>query len=161
MIMYIMSVDHKLSSSWSLYYHDLNNIDWTISGYNKLIEIDTIEDYRIVLNSIKDWNDGLYYLMRNPHLPIWEDDLNKNGGGWTFKIIKSNVQKFWADITAYSIGETISSDPSNIVGISISPKAKFATIRVWSKNNNADISHFIVDKNRGIDFKDTRHNLNI
>ena len=83
------SSEHLLKSVWTLYYHDLNSIKWNLEDYQKLITIESLEDFSIVYNNIKDWNDGLYYLMRDDYPPIWENELNKNGGGWTFKIIRT------------------------------------------------------------------------
>jgi len=153
-----MATNHLLNCSWTLYYHDFDNIDWTINGYKKLLNIDSVEDYSIMMNLINDWNNGLYYLMRDPHPPIWEDPLNINGGGWTFKILKQNVSSLFYNITAHAIGETICNtldNSMNIVGVSISPKTKFTTIRVWTKLSDGNISNF------KLNFNETRFNLNL
>ena len=156
-------MENKLKTNWNLYFHDLNSEDWTLSAYDKLITIETIEDYHIVFNNIKDWNDGLYYLMREGYPPIWEDKVNKDGGGWTFKILKNNINKFWTDITSYCIGETIMNmnmNDNSITGISLSPKYKYTTVRIWSNDSTGNITKFITDKNINIDFKETLFTLN-
>jgi hypothetical protein len=148
---------NQLNNSWTLYYHDFDSIDWTINGYTKLLVINTVEDYSIMMNLVNDWNNGLYYLMRDPYVPIWEDPLNENGGGWTIKILKQNVSSTFYNITAHAIGETICNtleNSMNIVGISISPKTKFTTIRIWTKLSDGNIDNFTIN------FNETRFSLN-
>ena len=33
-----MATNNLLNNSWTLYYHDFDNIDWTINGYKKLLK---------------------------------------------------------------------------------------------------------------------------
>lgn len=156
--------EHKLNSTWSLYYHPFNSVDWSINGYTKLLTLETIEDYHIMNNYInkdKNMEEGMYYLMRDPYIPVWEHELNVNGGGWTFKQLKSDIHKFWTGLSSYIVTESISSEPLNIVGISTSPKTTFTTIRIWNKNINSSTKGFVCDQKRNVNFSQSRFTPNI
>lgn len=133
---------HPLNDTWVLWYHDTKESDWTINGYEKLFEFDTVEDFWILYNSLVDITSNMYYLMRKGYPPIWDDPKNKEGSGWTFKVDKRNLTKFWEDMSCFCVGETICSQSENIIGLSISPKIRFATVRVWTSDRDESIDKF-------------------
>ena len=51
---------------------------------------------------------------------------------------KGDLYDIWTTISIYLINENISDE--NINGISISPKKNFCIIKIWTKNNNTDIT---------------------
>jgi len=133
---------HPLNDKWICLFHDVNNENWNISSYQQLIILDTIEDFLILCNNIKNINNGMYYLMRQGFPPIWDHEKNIDGGGWTFRVDKKLAHEFWEKLACYCIGETICKDPENIIGISISPKVRFVTIRIWTKNCEKNATEF-------------------
>ena len=161
---------HQLNDTWILWFHDTKGNDWTINGYEKLFEFDTVEDFWILYNSLvrnkSDITSGMYYLMRHGYPPIWDDPKNVNGGGWTFKIDKRNVPQFWEDISCFCIGESICDDSENVVGLSVSPKIRFATVRVWtsdkdqSKDKFSAVYEHTKNSNIVIDFEHARFTPN-
>ena len=57
-----------------------------------------------------------------------EDDKNKNGGCFSFKIINKKIVNVWKKLSYVLTGETVSNDPKfqkSINGITISPKKSF------------------------------------
>ena len=133
---------HPLNDTWVLWFHDLKNPDWTIKGYEQLFEFNTAEDFWILYNNITDLTNGMYYLMRKGVPPVWDDQKNINGGAWTFKVDKRDLNKVWEDLSCYCVGETICKNPETIVGLSISPKIRYATVRVWTTNSDQVVSNF-------------------
>jgi hypothetical protein len=81
--------------------------------------------------------------MREGYPPIWDHEKNVKGGGWTFKIDKKFANEFWQKLSCFCVGETVSKHPENIVGISVSPKIRFVTIRLWTKNIDNNPAEFI------------------
>ena len=128
------NITHQLTHQWDLWTHDLDSTDWSLSGYQKIFTFHSIEDCWIMINQISDWNLGMYYIMKSGYLPIWEDEKNINGGAWTFKCLKTTADKIWIDMLCALVGSTLVNDPDFLTGLSISPKAKFATIRVWTSH---------------------------
>ena len=131
-----------LNDTWVLWYHDMKNPDWTVKGYEQLFEFNTVEDFWILYNNITDLTNGMYYLMRKDVPPIWDDPKNINGGAWTFKVDKRDLNKVWEDLSCYCVGETICKRPETIVGLSISPKIRYATVRVWTTDTEQSVGHF-------------------
>jgi hypothetical protein len=80
----------------------------------------------------------MLFLMRNNIDPLWEHKDNIRGGSWSIKLQKGDLYDIWTTISIYLINENISDE--NINGISISPKKNFCIIKIWTKNNNTDIT---------------------
>jgi hypothetical protein len=140
-----------LNTSWSLYIHDIMSDDWSLDGYKKILTIESISEFHIMFNNLTEIiNNKYYFIMRDDHLPLWEDENNSKGGCWSFRIIKKDVYNFCKELATYVIGETISNNPLNIIGISTSPKEKFTTIKLWTKTNDNKI--ILIDKSKNIDF---------
>ena len=69
-------------------------------------------------------------------MPLWEDPINRNGGSWSFKVSKNCADNAWLGLSLYLIGESLCHDPLDLVGISISPKKQFVTMRLWNIDSN-------------------------
>ena len=70
---------------------------------------------------------------------MWEDEANKDGGRWQFKINKGYANKLWEDLILALIGEQFEYE-NEIHGIVIITKPYFDSISVWNKNSkNPDI----------------------
>jgi hypothetical protein len=74
--------------------------------------------------------------MREGHPPLWEDKSNINGGGLSFKIHNKEVDNFWLIASMLLIGESICDHPEEVVGISVSPKTRNTTIRIWYRDQS-------------------------
>ena len=137
----------NLNSSWDFWYHSTNDTDWSISSYKKIATISTIEQFWSVFNlfTATHIQNGMFFVMREGILPLWEDDQNKTGGCWSFKIIKKDVFNAWNELAINLLGENITKEATfntEINGISISPKKSFCIIKIWNKdssNNNSKI----------------------
>jgi hypothetical protein len=133
---------HPLNDQWTCWFHDVNNESWGLSSYKQLFSFDTIEDFWVLCNNIKNINNGMYYLMRHGYPPIWDHEKNIDGGGWTFKVDKKIAHEFWEKLACYCVGETLCTHPENIVGVSISPKVRFVTIRLWTNMGTKNTTDF-------------------
>tara|TARA_B100000424_G_scaffold245384_1_gene216347 strand:+ start:195 stop:701 length:507 start_codon:yes stop_codon:yes gene_type:complete len=132
-----------LNNKWTLWTHNQSN-NWDISGYNNLFTFDTLDD-AITFNENIDPNivkKSMMFLMKDNIKPIWEDELNINGGSFSYKINEEIVNNIWKKLVYYLISMTIHNNENilnNINGISISPKKNFCIIKLWIANiNNFD-----------------------
>lgn len=126
---------HELHSEWSIYYHTFTNNDWSIKSYNKLCTIKTIEEYWQFMNNLPSLSNGMFFMMRGNVLPMWEDIHNKNGGAWTLFISNNQLETYLINISAHMVCEKLLVDTnSEINGISITPKHKSFSIKIWNKN---------------------------
>ena len=140
---------HELNNKWILWFHDPIDNDWSFESYINIHTINTIESFWEVFNNINKLNieNGMFFLMKDGIKPMWEDEKNKNGGCWSFKILKENIYETWLDLIINCINETILTDVSIndvINGLSVSPKKTFCIVKIWIKNN---ISRDIINNN--------------
>jgi len=133
---------HPLNDTWVCWFHNLNSDEWSLESYQKVFTFKTVEDFWILSNNLNNINNGMYYIMRENYPPIWDHEMNIEGGGWTFKIDKKFAQEFWVKLSCYCVGEVLSKNTSNIVGISLSPKIRFVTVRIWTKDTSKNPAEF-------------------
>ena len=130
---------HKLKHKWTLFYHLINNNDWSINGYTKICDFEYIEDIIYILNCINDniiTTVGLF-IMKKGIKPMWEDPKNAKGGAFSYRISNQYVGETFKDLAYVLMGETISNDLSfvnDICGITVSPKKSFCVMKVWMSN---------------------------
>lgn len=133
------SENHRLPSTWSLYYHDPEDSNWTANSYVMIYnQIDSIERFWEIYHLLpkSTFHLGMFFLMREKILPTWEDPANCNGGCWSYKIPITDVFQVWESLSAYLVSEQLTpTEHQLITGISISPKKGFCVIKIW--NNNA------------------------
>lgn len=129
----------KLNNNWSFYIHLHENNDWSIDSYIKILEFDSVEhaillDDEINFDLIKK---SMIFLMKNDVKPMWEDENNKDGGCFSFKIANKDIEKVWKELYYRLIGQSLTVEKShyeNINGITLSPKKKFCILKIWMKD---------------------------
>jgi len=128
---------HNLHSNWVVYYHTFSD-DWSVNSYNELCIIKTIEDYWQFMNNLPDLSTGMFFIMREGISPTWEDPQNINGGAWTLFISNNQVDQYFINISAYMVCENLveSFNSKEITGISITPKHKSFSIKIWNKSRH-------------------------
>jgi hypothetical protein len=78
-------------------------------------------------------SDGMFFLMRDPAPPLWENHQNVYGGAYSFRILKRDAgEAFLAYATAAMIREVMNDSGNIINGLSISPKKTHNIIKVWN-----------------------------
>ena len=164
---------HKLNSTWSIWYHNPIDKNWSLGSYIKMLEIDTIEDFWKLFNSWEDClppiSEGMFFLMRKLENgtyinPLWEDKNNRSGGFWSFKINKEDANLIWKELSINLISETISKNVQNtmmINGISISPKRNFCIIKIWNNNTSLCDKVLLNNKISNINFSECMYKCHV
>ena len=130
---------HSLSDTWILWAHLPHDTDWSIKSYTKIFEFNTLEQAVTITEMLppKLIINCMLFLMRKGINPIWEDERNRNGGCFSYKIINKDVPGAWKQMSYLLVGETMSDNVnmlSHINGITISPKKNFCIMKVWVAN---------------------------
>jgi hypothetical protein len=76
----------------------------------------------------------MLFIMREGITPTWEDQRNRNGGCFSYKISNKDVSQAWKELTYVLVGESMADNKSIlplINGITISPKKNFCIVKVW------------------------------
>ena len=129
--------DYKLKNKWTLWYHSINNKEWTNDSYVKVIELRTLLDYKLLENifRINHLQNGMFFIMKNDIFPTWEDPNNRLGGCISFKY-DNNILKEFLKLLLLCITHNLSTEENinEINGLSISPKKEFNIVKIWTKN---------------------------
>ena len=128
--------------------------DWSINSYKQIYSFNTLEELIKLNNFINNsiLTNLMIFYMKDNIKPIWEDENNKNGGSFSYKISNNLLDNVWKNIVFALIGNTLSEDENilkNINGISISPKKNYCIIKLWLTDiinfKNTSIYNFIND----------------
>lgn len=136
----LKNTHHKLHDSWTLWAHLPHDTDWSLSSYKKISTLETVEDTLTLYENLPEViiKNCMLFLMRDGIQPIWEDEKNRNGGCFSYKIINKNVAYSWKNLSYVLLGETLTSEKLSkyINGITISPKKNFCIIKIWLSTCN-------------------------
>lgn len=148
---------HKLTNSWTLWYHSPEDDDWKFKSYKKIYKFNTVEDYWSLINNIPKlhFSSGMFFLMKNDIPPLWEDQFNINGGHWSYKVYKKEASECFIEAMIATITEQICNNPEIVTGISISPKKGFCIIKVWNDNSEYQDTTMLNENIKGLVANDT------
>ena len=140
---------HKLYDNWTMWAHLPHDTDWSLSSYKKIVSLETIEESLAFFESFPEvmTKNCMLFLMRNGIQPIWEDEKNKKGGCFSYKINNRNVAYSWKNLSYVLLGETLTTPElsKHINGITISPKKNFCIIKIWLENCDYNNPNIITD----------------
>ena len=87
-----------------------HDTDWSLSSYQKLVTISSLEELVTINNIIPDEMvcNCMLFVMRNGINPLWEDSHNKDGGSFSFKIDNNDVGELWKEMIYKLVGEVYS-----------------------------------------------------
>jgi hypothetical protein len=130
---------HELSDAWIIWAHLPHDTDWSLRSYMKIYEFNTVEQAITITETLPPVlvTNCMLFLMRKGINPIWEDERNRNGGCFSYKIPNKDVPDAWKQLSYSLVGETMSDNNKllpHINGITISPKKNFCIIKVWLAN---------------------------
>lgn len=126
----------QLNDSWCLWAHLPHDADWSLDSYKLLYKFKTVEETVSLINNLpeKCIKNCMLFIMRENINPIWEDEKNREGGCFSFKIGNKLIKDIWETLTYSLVGENIFTSEKNnlkINGITISPKKNFCIIKIW------------------------------
>lgn len=129
------SSDSFPSGSLTLYFHDPEDSSWAPDSYKK---IGTFSTYSALWGTLKTIDaerflSGMFFLMRDPHLPLWEHRDNIHGGSYCIKVPEALALETFQRYAAAATLNLIAKDESNtVIGVSISPKKGFHILKLWN-----------------------------
>lgn len=142
-----------LNDTWSYYYHDPFDHDWSYKSYRNLCTLTSVQDFwGMKTYSDEKFLQSMYFLMREHVFPCWDDVENKNGGCFTMRVLKEDSIIFWEKIFIKCLGETLLKEEyrhlwDNVNGLSSSPKKNFYVFKIWVKNVELESSYFDLPSN--------------
>jgi hypothetical protein len=139
-----------LNDTWILWAHLPHDTDWSLKSYKQIMTIRTVGDIVCLYNIIpgKMTNNCMLFLMREGIEPRWEDEKNRDGGCFSFKVGNKQVHNVWENISYSVVGETMCKKIEHckvVTGITISPKRAFCIIKIWLSDCNHQSSTILAD----------------
>lgn len=126
-----------MGSAWTVWIHMAHDTNWTLSSYIKICKTDDLDEFLLVMKSIEDLVlNCMVFVMRGDIVPMWENEMNRGGGAFSYKIPEDNVMQFWTTMLFKIVGSTLTVQPSAeeyVNGITVSPKKNFHIIKVWMR----------------------------
>ena len=132
-----MEQNFTLKNKWTLWFHKVNDNNWSIENYLKIYEITTYYDILFILKYLDNITSGMFYLMKDDIIPNFEDIHNINGGYWSIRITKKESYEYWNQLIYYICIENITVSEEyekKINGISISPKINNCIFKIWTSD---------------------------
>jgi len=160
--------DLVLNDTWSLYFHDPFNQNWTYNSYDKICDITSVAEYWQVFDTLREYfARGMFFLFREYVFPCWDDESNIKGGCISIKVLKKDFMPLWEDMTMRMLGESFLKSEkisfwNNINGISISPKKAFSIVKIWLKSQDVvdpHMFHFPSCYNGGFMYRSNQQNI--
>ena len=135
----ISNENFKLKYDWVLWFHKVNDSNWSLNSYSKVFNIKTYHDILFILKDIENISSGMFFLMKDGISPIFEDEHNINGGYWSIRISKKDAFDFWEKILYYMCVDNLTTNGEHddkINGVTISPKINNCIFKIWTCDYN-------------------------
>ena len=77
-----VDIDSPLpSGTWTLYFHAPREKRWTLDTFQPIAKVNTTREILSVFNELGDkLKRGMFFCMRDPIPPLWENYQNIRGG---------------------------------------------------------------------------------
>jgi hypothetical protein len=156
---------HPLYNNWILWAHLPHDTKWDLTSYVEILTISTLEQAIAILENLPEImiKNCMLFIMRKGIQPIWEDEKNKDGGCFSYKIPNKSIGDIWKKLSYSIVAENLINNENIqllINGITVSPKKNFCIIKIWLKDcsiTNADLFNKLCNINLTSIFK--RHVL--
>jgi hypothetical protein len=127
-------------SSWTLYFHDPEDSSWTPDSYKVIGSFATFPDLWATFARIGEarFLGGMFFLMRDPYPPLWENRANIRGGSYSIKVPEKAAHETYMRYIAAGVLGLLSKEAANtIAGVSISPKKGFHILKIWNVDSKS------------------------
>lgn len=126
------------SGSWTLYFHSPEESKWTLTTFISLGSMKTWKDFWTVTDALGSdaFTEGMFFIMRDPIPPLWENHQNIRGGYYSFRCQKRDANDSYLNYIIAAMTNQLTKNATNqINGISISPKRGFNIVKVWNQTS--------------------------
>jgi len=152
-----------VKSVWNFYFHAIDEKSFAPETFKLIMKIRKIEDAFALVRKMPTFESGMFFLIKDPYPPKWDDPSNINGGMWTYKINKSSVNETFERLIYLTITDNLCKDilqKDHINGISTSPKLHNVVVKIWTVNTEVKDAKKKFIKVDGLDHESTFFRLN-
>jgi hypothetical protein len=131
-----LNLDSEIPTGpWTMYFHSPEETKWTLNTFINLGSMKSWRDFWSVIETLKadSLSDGMFFLMRDPIPPLWENHQNIRGGSYSIRVQKRDAGEVYITYAISAMLANMCKESTNqINGISISPKKGFNIIKIWN-----------------------------
>jgi hypothetical protein len=132
---------------WTLYFHAPREKRWTLDTFQPIGKVRTLREALATFQELGDkLKKGMYFCMRDPVPPLWENYQNIRGGSYSLRGGRDDGSEYYkAYVVGAMLGLAAKTPEDQIMGVSISPKIMttpsgayrvgFYVIKVWNKDS--------------------------
>lgn len=145
-----MQEANSLDGKWDLYYHLPDEKQWDLASYKHIMkDIHTLEELIALNENLPDnlIKHCMLFVMRSGITPMWEDEKNRDGGCFSFKVPNKHVHEVWKTLFYSLCGESLcehAQHNQHINGITISPKKNFCIVKIWLKSCSIQDTNILI-----------------
>lgn len=139
------------STPWTLWYHDPENHDYSLSSYIQVCEVGTPAEFWSVVEGVskEKWESGMFFFMKKGVRPIWDSPENERGGAWSKKVDAADSQQTFVDLMVHCVtNQLLMTHKETLQGITISPKGAFHIIKIWNSDSSQNNRRLIAPTSR-------------
>jgi translation initiation factor 4E len=128
---------NKLGKAFSFWFNinDRNVNSNYENALHKVATFNTVDKFWEVYSYIMKPDDLQhnveYHLFADGIKPMWEDEPNKNGARWIFRIKKGSTNQFWEELVLAYIGGRFADADSWVNGIVVSTRRSEDILAIW------------------------------
>ena len=142
----LSSIDPLPSGPWTFYFHAPKEKRWTLDTFQPIAKVHTLQEMLSVFQEMGDkLKRGMYFCMKDPIPPLWENYQNIRGGSYSLRGSPDDgIEYFKTYVIGAMLGSAATNSSDSIVGISVSPKIMngpngtskigFYVIKVWNRD---------------------------
>jgi hypothetical protein len=160
--------DKPLENSWRIWYEKVNlTNDWTSTDHIKeLCDFSTIQEFWSCFNNLPPLGvlkpkESFHLMKKNKKggiRPIWEDEENKQGGEWIFRVRKEHADIVWSELVFAVIGEQysdyIKKDGDDICGLTVSMRPVDVVFQLWHRLSSDPEKNELLERTKALIPKD-------
>ena len=136
------------TGTWTLYFHAPREKRWSMDTFKPIMQITTLEQAISVFREMGDkLKRGMYFFMRDPAPPLWENYQNIRGGSYSVRgSADTGIDIYKHYVISSMLSLSVESPEDSIVGVSVSPKIMngpnntskigFYVIKIWNKDSS-------------------------
>jgi hypothetical protein len=143
-----IDLDSQLPSGvWTLYFHAPREKRWTIDTFQPIAKMSSLRETLAVFQELGEKiKRGMYFCMRDPIPPLWENYQNIRGGSYSLRGGPDEGGEYYKSYIIGAMLNKVTINPEDqIVGLSIIPKIMngpngtqrvgFYVIKAWNKDS--------------------------
>lgn len=142
---------HPLRDVWTFWFRPPISKANGYVEYEKSIHaiahVSTVEEFKTACEYLKHPSDlpekSDYHLFKHGIRPIWEDDVNKQGGKWVVHLKKGAADRFWEQTLFACIGDQFGDDRDEVCGVVLSVRNGEDTLSIWLRQNGPNTARIL------------------